>query len=34
MSVKTIREQFEEELVLFKTNVQLMVKDIFTTEKP
>lgn len=33
MSVKTIREQFEEELVLFKTNVQLMVKDIFTTEK-
>lgn len=33
MSVKTIREQFEEELVLFKKNVQIMVKDMFEAEK-
>ena len=29
MNVKTIKEQFEEELVLFKKNVQLMVQDMF-----
>lgn len=30
MNIKTIKEQYEEELVLFKTNVQEMAKDMFT----
>lgn len=33
MNVKTINEQYNEELVKFKDNIQEMVKDIFSADK-